>query len=202
MYLTIYEILQYQESSELVKKFGDVMTQAKNLTGNKLIFKLRKPIQPAQKPSDVMPRTMNSRNKCVVQFCKGAKVEVRSDEEGYQGSWFAAIVVDSLQNGKYLVEYLTIKTDDLTEHLKEVVEASDIRPCPPDTNRVDPFLLHEWVNAWYNEGWWVGQVSRALGDFKYMVYFWNTKEELEFKHCHLRHHHEWVNGKWVPASLV
>lgn len=57
----------------------------------------------------------------------------RSDEEGYQGSWFTATVVDFLQNGKYFVEYLTLKTDDLTEQLKEEAYASDIRPYPPDT---------------------------------------------------------------------
>lgn len=201
MYWTIW-IFKYQKPIELEKKFGDLMRKTKNVTGIKLILKRKKPSESPKKPRDVMTRTTNARSKFVAHLCRGAKVEVRSDEEGYQGSWYTAIVVDSLQNGKYLVEYLTLKTDDLTEQLKEVADASDIRPYPPDVKHVHPFTLREMVDAWYNEGWWVGQVSRVLVGFKYKVYFWTTKEELEFEHCHLRPHQAWIDGKWVLASLV
>ncbi|XP_057434303.1 protein AGENET DOMAIN (AGD)-CONTAINING P1-like isoform X2 [Lotus japonicus] len=194
-------VMSSKESSELVKKFGDVRPEANNLTGNKLIVKLKKSSDPAKRPRDVMERTPITRSKHMLQFCRGAKVEVRSDEEGYQGSWYTAIIVDPLQSSKYLVEYSTLKTDDLTEQLKEVAEAFNIRPCPPDTSGADCFLLHEWVDAWYNDGWWVGQVSRVLGGFKYMVYFWTSKEELEFEYSLLRPHQDWIDGKWVLASL-
>lgn len=197
MYLTIYGIFKNQNSSELAKKFGDVMSKANNLSGNKLILKLKKSSGIAKKPRDVTSRTKNTRNQVVLHLCKGTKVEVRSDEEGYQGAWYTAIVVDSMQNGKYLVEYLTLKTDDLTEQLKEEADASDIRPYPPDINHPHCFALHERVDAWYNDGWWVGQVSSVLRGFKYRVYFWLTKEELEFEHCHLRPHQEWIDGRWV-----
>ncbi|KAJ1420831.1 Agenet-like domain [Sesbania bispinosa] len=186
-------VMSSKTSSELVEKFGDVMPRAKSLIGNKLILKYRK-------PRDVMERTTNTKDKFVLHFCKGADIEVRSDEEGYQGSWYAAIVVDYLQNGKYLVEYLTLKTDDLTEQLKEEADASDIRPYPPDISQDYRFALHEWVDAWYNDGWWVGQISSVLRNFKYMVYFWPTKEELEFEHYNLRPHQEWIDGRWVRAS--
>ncbi|XP_061352757.1 protein AGENET DOMAIN (AGD)-CONTAINING P1 [Gastrolobium bilobum] len=189
-----------KKSSELTKKFGDVMSKAKNITGNKLIFKCQKPCELAKKPTDVMSRTTNTGSKFVLHFCKGAKVEVRSDEEGYQGAWYTALIVNSLQNGKYLVEYLTLKTDDLTEQLKEAADASDIRPYPPDINHRHHFTPREWVDAWYNDGWWVGQVSTVLRGFKYRVYFSTTKEELEFDHCHLRPHQEWIDGRWVLAS--
>ncbi|KAJ1414329.1 Agenet-like domain [Sesbania bispinosa] len=193
-------VMSSKTSSELVEKFGDVMPKAKSLIGNKLILKYRKPSEQAKKPRDVMARTTNTKDKFVLHFCKGADIEVRSDEEGYQGSWYAAIVVDYLQNGKYLVEYLTLKTDDLTEQLKEEADASDIRPYPPDISQDYRFALHEWVDAWYNDGWWVGQVSSVLRNFKYMVYFWPTKEELEFEHYNLRPHQEWIDGRWVGAS--
>ncbi|XP_027339231.1 DUF724 domain-containing protein 6 [Abrus precatorius] len=194
-------VMSSKKSSELVEKFGDLMPKAKNLTGTKLILKYQKPSEHSKKPRDVTGRTMNTQTKFVVHFCKGAKVEVRSDEEGYQDAWYTAIVVDSLQNDKYLVEYLTLKTDDLTEQLKEEADASNIRPYPPDVNHVHRFALHQWVDAWYHEGWWVGQVSSVLG-FKYMIYFWPTKERLEFEHCHLRPHQEWIDGRWVLDSLV
>lgn len=198
----MYGILIYQKPSELVKKFGDVMPKAKNVIGNKLILKCQKPSEHANKPRDLSTRTTNTRRKFVVHFRKGAEIEVRSDEEGYQGAWYSAIVVDSLQNGKYLVEYLTLKTDDLSEQLREEADASDIRPYPPDINHVHRFALRERVDAWYNDGWWVGQVSSVLHGFMYRVYFWPTKEELEFEHCDLRPHQEWIDGRWVLASLV
>ena len=178
------------------------MTKAKNVTGNKFILKHLKCREHVEKPGDVTSRTKNTISKFVSHLCRGAKVEVRSDEEGYQGAWYDAIVVDSLQNGKYLVEYLTLKTDDLTEQLKEEADASDIRPFPPDIEHCHRFALREWVDAWYNDGWWEGQVSSVLSGFKYRVYFWPTKEELEFKHCHLRPHQEWIDGRWVHAPLV
>ncbi|XP_029128267.1 uncharacterized protein LOC109803302 isoform X2 [Cajanus cajan] len=194
-------VMSSKQSSELAKKYADLKPKTKNLTGIKLVLKRQKPSESSKKPRDVMARTTNTQSKSVVHLCKGAKVEVRSDEEGYQGAWYTAIVVDSLQNGKYLVEYLTLKTDDLTEQLKEEADVSDIRPYPPDVKHVHHFVLREMVDAWYNEGWWVGQVSSVLLGFKYKVYFWPTKEEMEFEHCHLRPHQEWSDGKWVLASL-
>ncbi|KAL2341629.1 hypothetical protein Fmac_009569 [Flemingia macrophylla] len=191
-----------KQSSELVKKYAYLKSKTKNLTGIKLVFKRQKSSESSNKPRDVMARTTTTQSKSVVHLFKGAKVEVRSDEEGYQGAWYTAIVVDSLPNGKYLVEYLTLKTDDLTEQLKEEADASDIRPYPPDVKHVHRFALHEMVDAWYNEGWWVGQVSSVLLGLKYKVYFRPTKEELEFEHCHLRPHQAWIDGKWVLASLA
>ncbi|KAL5140854.1 hypothetical protein HKD37_09G024303 [Glycine soja] len=132
------------KSSELVKKFGDMMPKTKNSTGIKVMLKRHKPNDSSKKPRD---------------------------------------------NGKYLVEYLTLKTDDWTEQLKEVADASDIGPYPPDVKRVNCFALREMV-------------SSVLPGFKYKVYFWHTKEEQELDHCHLRPHQEWIFGKWVLASLV
>ncbi|KAE9599208.1 putative Agenet-like domain-containing protein [Lupinus albus] len=194
-------VISSKNSGELAMKFGDVMSKAKNLGGNKLILKFHRSRELSKKPEDVTSRTKKTRSQYVLPFCKGAKVEVRSDEEGYEGAWYSAIVFDSLLNGKYLVEYLTLKTDDLTEQLKEEANASDIRPHPPEINHCHHFALHERIDAWYNEGWWVGQVSSILRGFKYRVYFWHTKEELEFEHCHLRPHQEWIDGRWVISSL-
>jgi hypothetical protein len=64
---------------------------------------------------------------------------------------------------------------------------------------VDRFNQLEEVDALYNDGWWVGIVSKVLGK-KYMVYFRGTNEELEFNHDDLRLHHEWINGKWILAN--
>ena len=136
------------------------------------------------------------------KFSKGTVVEVKSNEEGYQGSWFTAVIVGSIPKDKFLVQYQTLKTDDETELLKERVDASCIRPCPSVIQRVDRFKLFEKVDAWYNDGWWVGLISRVLGGLNYTVYFWTTNEELEFGHFSLRPHQEWIGGKWIIDFLV
>nr|XP_009779747.1 PREDICTED: uncharacterized protein LOC104228898 [Nicotiana sylvestris] len=133
------------------------------------------------------------------KFSKEMRVEVKSDEEGYKGSWYAAVIIESIGQHKFLVEYLTLRTEDESEPLKEMADASDIRPCPPVIDRIDRFKMLEEVDAWYNDGWWVGIICKILDGLKYMVYFWTTNEELVFDHFTLRPHQEWIDGKWVIA---
>ncbi|KAL4308705.1 hypothetical protein GQ457_01G002690 [Hibiscus cannabinus] len=134
------------------------------------------------------------------KFPKGMPVEVRSDEPGYEGSWFSAVIVDSLGMDKYLVEYLTLKTEDLGSFLREEAYASYIRPLPPNAQCASRYELLEHVDAWYNDGWWTGRIIKVLTGWKYSVYFRTTNEVMEFKHDELRHHREWINGKWIIAS--
>lgn len=129
-------------------------------------------------------------------------VEVKSDEEGYHASWYTAVIVCSLSSDKFLVEYQTLKTEDESSLLTEEAYASYIRPCPPKTSCFDRYKMLEEVDAWYNEGWWVGVISRVLDDWKYAVYFWTTNEELVFDHLNLRPHQEWVCGKWIAPVRV
>ncbi|KAH9622093.1 hypothetical protein KSS87_002647 [Heliosperma pusillum] len=135
-------------------------------------------------------------------FRKGSRVEVSSDEEGFEGAWFVASVMEVLGKGKFLVEYKDLTTEDNTQYVREEVDALHIRPCPPNTEKVDTFKHYDEVDALYNDGWWVGIISDVLGPSKYKVYFKNTNEEMEFKHEELRKHQDWTNGKWVIASEV
>lgn len=134
-------------------------------------------------------------------FSNGTMVEVKSNEEGYHGSWYTAVIVGSIGKDKFLVEYQTLKTEDETELLKEKADALHIRPCPPVIQRLDRFKLLEKVDAWYNDGWWVGLISRVLPGLNYAVYFWNTNEVLEFGHFNLRPHQEWIAGKFVADFM-
>ncbi|XP_047951887.1 protein AGENET DOMAIN (AGD)-CONTAINING P1-like [Salvia hispanica] len=134
-------------------------------------------------------------------FREGMMVEVRSDEEGYHGSWFTAEIVCSLASGEFLVEYQTLKTDDESALLREEALASYIRPCAPEIMRIDCYMLLEEVDAWYNDGWWVGLVSKVLDDRRYGVYFWTTNEEIFFNHSDLRSHQDWIGGKWTAAMM-
>lgn len=138
----------------------------------------------------------------VPKFRNGMTVEVKSDEEGFQGSWFTAVIVDSVGNDKFLVKYMTLKTDDESELLKDTTDASNIRPCPPVIQRIDRFKMLEEVDAWHNDGWWTGLIHKILDDLKYAVYFWSTNEEMEFHHFNLRPHQEWIGGKWIISFMV
>ena len=136
-------------------------------------------------------------------FSKGTLVEVGSDEDGFHGAWFVAtIVAEAVGKGKFLVQYQSLRTDDDSGFLREEIDTLHIRPYPPETLVVDRFNLFEEVDAWYNDGWWVGVISKVLVGTKYRVFFRDTNEEMEFQHSNLRPHQEWIDGKWVLASLV
>ncbi|CAL4910491.1 unnamed protein product [Urochloa decumbens] len=140
-----------------------------------------------------------SQNALKPKFTQGVKVEVCSDDEGFRGAWFEATVLKSA-GSKFLVEYATLKADDETKPLTEAVEARHIRPSPPHIPVVDGFKLLDEVDAFCNDGWWVGVVSKVISNQKYMVYFRPWKEEMEFEHGQLRFHSDWMGGRWMRAS--
>lgn len=135
-------------------------------------------------------------------FSKGTLVEVSTDEDGFEGAWFAATIVKAVGKDKFLVQYQSLRTDDDSGFLTEEFDTLHIRPSPPETFVVDRFNLFEEVDALYNDGWWVGVISKVLGGSKYLIYFRDTDEEMEFKHSDLRLHHDWIDGKWIMASRV
>ncbi|XP_057427342.1 protein AGENET DOMAIN (AGD)-CONTAINING P1 isoform X2 [Lotus japonicus] len=135
-------------------------------------------------------------------FCVGALVEVSSDEEGFQGAWFSATIVEVMEQEKFLVEYHNL-TDDDGQLLREEIDSLHIRPPPPPENGVvAQFSRLDEVDALHNDGWWVGVISKVLGDSKYIVYFRGTNEELEFQQSELRVHQDFIGGKWVMAKVV
>ncbi|CAN6331309.1 unnamed protein product [Urochloa humidicola] len=140
-----------------------------------------------------------SQNALKAKFTQGVKVEVRSDDEGFRGAWFEATVLKSA-GGKFVVEYATLRADDETKPLTEAVEARHIRPSPPHFPVVDGFKLLDEVDAFCNDGWWVGVVSKVISNQKYTVYFRPWKEEMEFEQGQLRFHSDWMGGRWMRAS--
>ncbi|KAK6143838.1 hypothetical protein DH2020_024186 [Rehmannia glutinosa] len=135
-------------------------------------------------------------------YSPGDTVEASSNEEGFEGAWFAATILEKLKSGKYLVEYQVIMNDDNTKLLTEEVDSHYIRPCPPVVELVDRFEVHEEVDALYNDGWWTGVISKVLKNDRYSVYFSNTHEELKFEHSDLRPHQEWINGEWKTIKSI
>ncbi|KAG5233047.1 DUF724 domain-containing protein [Salix suchowensis] len=136
------------------------------------------------------------------KFSKGMLVEVSSDEDGLKGAWFAATIVEPVGKDKYLIEYQALRTEDDSDFLREEIDTVHIRPCPPQTIMIDRFKKLEEVDALFNDAWWVGVVSRVNTFPKYLVFFKDSNEELEFQHSDLRPHQDWINGKLVTPSKV
>ncbi|KAK1280404.1 hypothetical protein QJS04_geneDACA014275 [Acorus gramineus] len=145
-------------------------------------------------------------------FSRGQEVEVAGDEEGLRGAWYEATVVRSVPSkGKLTLAYRTLALDnDPSKPLKETVDAGRVRPAPPGpAGPAAAFRVGQVVDAFYNEGWWVGTVSEVrVTDHKggpvrtprYKVRFPDPADEREFGVEELRAHLEWVDGKWVPAA--
>ncbi|CAN8269592.1 unnamed protein product [Cochlearia groenlandica] len=137
-----------------------------------------------------------------VLFDNGMMVEVRSDERGYEGSWYTAKIISYLDRNRYTVEYQTLRTEDESELLKEEAKGSDIRPNPPlsVTQSSCRYELNEDVDAWFNDGWWSGQVYKINSEHtRYSVYFKTTDERLEFGYSELRPCLVWRKGQWSRA---
>ncbi|EEC78467.1 hypothetical protein OsI_18337 [Oryza sativa Indica Group] len=139
-------------------------------------------------------------NNVTKKFAKGSKVEVTSNDDGFHGAWFQGTALKYVNN-KILVEYDALKADDEITPLTEAIEVQHVRPCPPDIPVTSGFNLLDEVDACWNDGWWVGVISKVNSGDRYMVYFRSSTEETEFGHEQLRLHCDWVGGRWMRASL-
>ena len=109
--------------------------------------------------------------------------------------------VGNVKGKTLLVEYRDLLTDDAKSKLKEKVKVHMIRPEPPALNR-QRFFLNEEVDAYDQDGWWVGLIYGILPQNKYIVYLSQTSEKLEYDMTQLRLHQDWTRDKWVKNSEV
>ncbi|KAK4487028.1 hypothetical protein RD792_006343 [Penstemon davidsonii] len=134
-------------------------------------------------------------------FSVGDIVEVSSKQEGFFGSYFEAKVIAKLHSTKsYVVEYKNLVEEDWSEPLREVVPAKEVRPSPPEFPVIN-FKLGDWVDAFDNDGWWVGKISGMnVDEGKYFVYFDYFNVGIFYDVGLIRMHQEWKNGKWCLRS--
>ncbi|CAM0875952.1 unnamed protein product [Alopecurus aequalis] len=148
-------------------------------------------------------------------FPVGAEVEVRSDDPGFEGSFYETTVAGHLisRSGRgrwYTLAYSTLLAEE-GGRLKETAAAADVRPRPPPgENARTGFAICDMVEAFHNEGWWAGVVSAVppptvTGDRPrgvYKVTFPTSRETMEFEETALRPHRVFKDGRWVPAAEV
>ncbi|MCL7043549.1 hypothetical protein MKW94_007907 [Papaver nudicaule] len=141
-----------------------------------------------------------------MELKRGDRVEVTSKEEGFVGSYYSAKILSKLvPTNEYLLEYETLCTeDDETKLLREIVDSKNVRPYPPEI-KLSKYSVLDKVDAFDNDGWWVGRVSAVvLGEDgksnSYYVYFENSRCEIAYPVDKLRIHQEFREGKWTITN--
>ncbi|KAL3652952.1 hypothetical protein CASFOL_002633 [Castilleja foliolosa] len=149
-------------------------------------------------------------------FPKGSIVEVRPDEQDFKNTYFSATVISSAalnsispkksskRTWKVKVRYKDLlASQDRSTRLKELVDISCVRPCPPLEEIVEGYGPGDVVDAFYLDGWWIGVVERAVEgeERRYLVSFQNPTDEREFSFSELRVHWDWVDETWVRPDL-
>ncbi|KAK4369006.1 hypothetical protein RND71_012798 [Anisodus tanguticus] len=131
-------------------------------------------------------------------FDRGDRVEVASKEDGFLDSYYEAIVVYQPFKKDYIIQYKTLLKDNLSGPLKGLVTLSELRPVPPQIS-ANGFILFDQVDAFDNDGWWVGIITGKIGA-KYLVYFDTFGVECVYDESELRVHQDWIDGKWISSK--
>ncbi|XP_016650689.1 PREDICTED: uncharacterized protein LOC103321449, partial [Prunus mume] len=170
-------------------------------------------------------RTQNKKKLIV-----GDKVEVRSLEDGFHGSWHPGIVTACKKQGCRQVQYDHILSDDGSDNLVDVVSVSPIldgigsftrdwsnyrgciRPTPPCIQPGEwdlPYGL--CVDVYHLEAWWEGVIfDHEDGSEERRIFFPDLGDELKARIDTLRITHDWDEvtenwkrrGTWIFLELL
>ncbi|KAI9086733.1 hypothetical protein K1719_031327 [Acacia pycnantha] len=77
-------------------------------------------------------------------------------------------------------------------------EAKELRPLPPVIS-VRRFSVNQKVDAFDNDGWWLGVITGKDGPDRYFVYFASTDQEIAYPVSQIRVHQDWINGNSVDS---
>uniref|UniRef100_A0ACD6A335 Uncharacterized protein n=1 Tax=Avena sativa TaxID=4498 RepID=A0ACD6A335_AVESA len=172
--------------------------------------------RPKKRPTPSEPEDKAAVEEEAPMLPVGAEVEVRTDDPGFEGSFYEATVTGHLISGggrcRYTLAYSTLVAEDGSP-LKETAAAADVRPRPPPEENAGAapreFAIFEMMEAFHNDGWWAGVVSAVpppgAGDCPrgiYQVTFPSSREIMEFEETALRPHRVFEDGQWVPAAEV
>ncbi|CAA7014295.1 unnamed protein product [Microthlaspi erraticum] len=140
----------------------------------------------------------------MLSMAKDCEVEVSSEDEGFKGAWYRAILQENpTKSGRKKLQicYMTLVDEDGSSLLTELVEQRLIRPVPPEdpnpNNGVD-FEEGSVVDADLKDGWWTGVVVKKMADDdKFLVYFDHPPDLMQFQRKQLRTHLDLIGSEWV-----
>ncbi|KAG9134228.1 hypothetical protein Leryth_019166 [Lithospermum erythrorhizon] len=165
----------------------------------------------------------------VPKLLPDAKVEVRSLEEGFFGSWHSATVIsggDLTRN----VQYDHLLSDEGTDYITECVNVSSfvdgednldgvalnyrgiIRPFPPCLD-LSQWSIHygECVDMYHNDAWWEGVIfDHEDGSEERKIFFPDMGDEMKAHVSTLRITQDWdemldnwkPRGNWLFLELI
>ncbi|XP_030478650.1 protein AGENET DOMAIN (AGD)-CONTAINING P1 [Cannabis sativa] len=136
-------------------------------------------------------------------YSRGDLVEVCSKESGFVGSYYEASIVSQLRKDLFVVMYKNLVEGVVnTQPLVETVRLDELRPVPPPAPENDEkeYGYLDLVDAWDNDGWWVGRISGRKENGDYFVYFEICGDEIAYPVSRLRVHLDWVKKKWVSSD--
>lgn len=132
-----------------------------------------------------------------MDFKRGDDVEIISKEDGFEGSFYEAIIISKLSDNDYIVQYNTLMKDDLSGPLRAFIPGDDIRPAPEEIPPEYGFQIKQRVDVYYHDGWWTGEIIKKVGS-KYRVLFEHPVDHQgDYSPRQMRVHRDWVNGEWV-----
>ncbi|KAK1375729.1 Duf724 domain-containing protein 6 [Heracleum sosnowskyi] len=129
-------------------------------------------------------------------FKRGDDVEITSKEDGFEGSFYEAILIAKVSDNDYIVQYNTLMKDDLSGPLRAFMSGDEIRPAPEEMTAENGFQIKQRVDVFYHDGWWTGKVIKTVGS-KYRVRFEHSEDQGDYSSSQMRVHRDWVNGQWV-----
>lgn len=139
---------------------------------------------------------------------RGAKIEVRLEDSGLQGAYYAGCVIspanaDGLVQVQYLQLHETLLKDALLTEWVRPRDADSVRPPPPPP----PNGFHETLEAgdtvevWHEAGWWPAQVVSRTGSTACEV---RSEQYVALRRtipmAKVRPRWRWSGGSWEQTS--
>lgn len=147
-----------------------------------------------------------------MQFRVNQKVEIRTQESGFHGSWMRATVIDSSKQSYHVQYDNLLHLEDGAEKLVEVVtltptntvSSSRLRPLPPAISfGVFDFSYGLCVDVYDKGSWWEGVIfDHEDGSSERVVLLLESGKEIKTKIESLRISQEWdvLTGVWNPKG--
>jgi hypothetical protein len=111
-------------------------------------------------------------------------------------------VVKKLDTNSHAVQCKNlVEEEDTSKLLIEIVSADEVRPVPLRFKFGSGFSMFDKVDAFDNDGWWVGKVTVQRGPL-YFVFSETTGDEIAYHVSRLSIHLDWVNGEWVSSKKI
>ncbi|XP_038691523.1 uncharacterized protein LOC119989856 [Tripterygium wilfordii] len=162
-------------------------------------------------------RLVIPKSQCLSSFKVGEKIELLCQDSGIRGCWFRCNVLQ-VSMKRLKVQYDDVKDAGTSGSLEEWVPASReaapdklgmrcpgrlrIRPQSPKDSSNCVFEIGAAVDAWWNDGWWEGVVTRTdiYKNDNLQIYLPGENKFLPIQRKHLRTSRDWVGDRWVDIK--